>query len=235
MNGGWITHALAPTLRVEVVRPPPPAPSSVEAAVDRIWAEARAHHPALFNGRVFSAQRIEPDRITGHWTDYRHALAQIREPGLFAELGIRSLAVNGVVEGPDGVVLGQRDARAIYQPGLWQCPPAGSVEARGGVDEAVDLRAQLEAELAEELGMPADSVGGFRPLAAVEHPGSHVVDVGMALTTDWPAARIADAHARGGNAEYARLVIVPQSRLAGQLASWGDAVVPPARVFIASL
>ena len=83
--------------------------------------------------------------------------------------------------------------------------------------------------------MPADSVGGFRPLAAVEHPGSHVVDVGMALTTDWSAARIADAHARGGNTEYTRLAFVPRSRLAGQLAAWGDTVVPPARVFIASL
>ena len=109
------------------------------------------------------------------------------------------------------------------------------MEARARDEDAVDLRAQLVAELAEELGMPAGSAGGFRPLAAVEHPGSHVVDVGMTLVTDWTATRIAEAHRRSGNAEYEQLVSVARPGLAEQLADWGEAVVPPVRVFIASL
>ena len=234
MTDGWISHVLAPTLRVEVVDPPPPAPPGIEAAVERLWAEACAARPALFNGRVFAARDITPERITGFWTDYRHAYAQIRDPSLFAALAIRALAVNGVVEGPDGIVFGRRDPAAIYQAGLWQCPPAGSVEARAG-DNTVDLEIQLLAELAEELGMPADSVSGFRPLAAVEHPGSHVVDVGIALRTGWDQARIARAHQATGNGEYERLASVRRSRVAAQLDAWGAGVVPPARVFIAAL
>ncbi len=234
MTEGWISHALSPALRVDVVPPPPAAPPEIEAAVERLWTEARAARPALFNGRVFSAREIAPERITGFWTDYKHALAQIRDPSLFAALAIRALAVNGVVEGPDGIVFGRRDPSAVYQPGLWQCPPAGSVEARAG-DDTVDLRAQLTVELAEELGMPGDAVSGFRPLAAVEHPGSHVVDVGIALATAWDQARIVRAHLASGDTEYERLAFVPRSRLAAQLDAWGDGVVPPARVFIAAL
>lgn len=234
MTAGWISHPLAPALRVVVEPPPPAAAASVEATVERLWAEARAARPSLFNGRVFAAREIAPERITGFWTDYKHALAQIREPSLFAALAIRALAVNGVVEGPDGIVFGRRDPGAIYQPGLWQCPPAGSVEARRGHD-TVDLRDQLLAELAEELGMPAASVSGFHPLAAVEHPGSHVVDVGIALRTDWDQARIAAAHAGTGDREYVGLAFVPRDRVAAQLDAWGADVVPPARVFIAAL
>lgn len=234
MSEGWISHALSAALRIEVVPPPPPAPLAVEAAVERIWAAACAARPALFNGRVFAALEIAPTRITGFWTDYKHASAQIREPSLFAALGLRALAVNGVVEGPDGIVFGRRDPAAIYQAGMWQCPPAGSVEARAGED-AVDLEAQLLAELAEELGMPADAVSGFRPLAALEHPGSHVVDVGIALRTEWDGACIARAHAATGNTEYERLAFVKRAGLAAQLAAWGEDVVPPARVFTAAL
>ena len=225
---------MAASLRVEVVAAPPPASPEIEAAVERIWAEARAARPALFDGRVFSAREVTAARISGFWTDYRHAFAQMRKPSLFATLGIRALAVNGVVEGPDGIVFGRRDASAVYQPGLWQCPPAGSVEARAG-DDTVDLRDQLLAELEEELGMPADAVRGFRPLAAVDHPGSHVIDVGIALATGWDQQRIAAAHRATGNTEYERLAFVPRPRLASQLEAWGDGVVPPARVFVAAL
>ncbi len=214
-----------------MVPAPPPAAPPGGAVVARRWAAAGAARPALFNGRVFSASAIAPDRIAGWWTDYRHALAQIREPALFAALGIRALAVNGVVSGPDGIVFGRRDAGAVYQAGLWQCPPAGSVEARDGED-AVDLRAQLLAELAEELGMPASAVGGFRPLAAVKHPGSHVVDVGVALDTAWDAARIERAWAATANGEYDRLVSIPREAVRAQLDAWGAEVVPPAIVFV---
>jgi hypothetical protein len=48
-------------------------------------------------------------------------------PDLFAELGLRPLAVNGIVHGPDGVVFGRRPpARSISrvsgncpQPAAW--------------------------------------------------------------------------------------------------------------------
>lgn len=236
MHQAWHTTPLAPYVRVEVTAPPQVHDAALAREVERLWTQARRDRPRLFNGRVFCADHVARDAIVGHWTEYRLALAQIMRPALFDALRIRSLAVNGVLCSADGVVFGRRDPRAVYQPGLWQCPPAGSVESRDG-HTGVDLAAQLMAELEEELGVTAAAIDPdrVRPLCAVEHPGSHVVDVGIALHTALTLAEIARLHAHAANDEYRDLCAVPLDRAADWLASRGDAVVPPARIFVAAL
>jgi len=130
-------------------------------------------------------------------------------------------------------VVGRRHRAAIYQPGMWQLPPAGSVDAGAvGEDGTADLRRQLLRELQEELGLPADSVGAARPLCIVEHPGSHVSDLGLALTTELSAEAVLAAHRSTGNSEYEQMRVVPQARLTEFLEEVGDALVPPAREFL---
>jgi hypothetical protein len=138
-----------------------------------------------------------------------------------------------VIVGPDGVVFGRRPAGAVYQAGEWQLPPAGSVDMGAARPEGkVDLVAQLLTELEEELGLPAASVYDFRPLSLVEHSGSHVLDLGIAMRTDWTAARIRAAHAQGGNGEYDPLEIVPVGDLPGFLAGAGSLLNHQAPVFL---
>jgi hypothetical protein len=187
----------------------------------------------MFNGLVFSADAITPRLVTGHLTEYRRSVAQMERPELFAELGVRSLAVCGVLRCAGGVVVGRRHRAASYQAGMWQLAPAGSVDA-GAVaeDGTIDLRRQLLGELGEELGLPADAVGEPRPLCIVEHPGSHVSDLGMALVTKLSADAVLSAHRAGGNAEYEQLVVVPEARLSAFLVETGEALVPPAREFL---
>ena len=100
-------------------------------------------------------------------------------------------------------MVGRRHHAAIYQAGMWQLPPAGSVDAGAvGADGVVDLRRQLLSELQEELGLSADTVSEPRPLCIVEHPGSHVSDLGLALVTNLSAEAVLAAHRASGNAEY---------------------------------
>lgn len=62
---------------------------------------------------------------------------------------------------------------------MWQLPPAGSVDAEAvRPDGSLDLKGQLFRELREGLGLPADWVTELRPLCLMEHPGSHVLDLG---------------------------------------------------------
>lgn len=153
---GFLVHDLDPAVRVRVVRPMPETDASLEAVVEDLW-RAAARRVAeggagtLFNGRVFSADRITPTEITGHITEFRRIVAQMERPELFAALGLRPLAVCGVLRCADGVPLGRRHRAAIYQPGLWQLPPAGSVDPSAiAADGAVDLTAQVLTELTEE-------------------------------------------------------------------------------------
>jgi hypothetical protein len=234
---GWTVHEIDPALEAAVERGLPALGPALEAEVERLWQAARARlGAALFNGQVFSADRIRPRRVGGHFTEFRRIVAQVARPDLFAELGLRPLAVNGVVRLRSGVLIGRRSLRTAYQAGMWQLPPAGSVDA-GAADASgrIDLVAQLLKELHEEVGIAAERSAVGQPLCIVEHPGSHVLDVGIPIEVSIDAATALALHARAGNGEYEPVRVVPEADLPSFLARLGGAVVPPARIFLARL
>jgi hypothetical protein len=238
---GWTTHDIADP-RLYVTRKMPALPAALEAEIDRLWDAAQARTGgALFNGLVFSADVITRHLICGHWTEFRRITAQMARPELHTLLGIRPLAVGGVLHGPDGVVFGRRPARAIYQAGEWQLPPAGSLDPTAlGAGGRVDVVAQILAELREEVGLEAEAIDDIRPLAIVEHAvdgeGSHVLDLGIGLRTRLTAAEIQARHAAHGNGEYAPpLTIVPVPDLPRFLAAGGPLVNLQAPVFLRHL
>jgi hypothetical protein len=232
-------HPIRPDVEVRITSSMPPLQDALEARIDVLWAAASARVAAggagqLFNGRVFSIDTIAPDRITGHLTEYRRLVAQVEDHTLFPELGIRSLAACGVLSCSAGVVIGRRPAAAIYQPGMWQLCPAGSVDGGAArADGTMDYRAQLQTELQEELGIGPEALGAITPLCLVEHAGSHVSDLGMAVHTTLSPDEILAAHRTSGNGEYDPLRIVPISELSGFIEWAGNTLVPPAPVFLA--
>jgi len=203
----------------------------LDAEVEHLWAAAqRRLSGRLFNGRVFSADVITPRLVCGHWTEFRRIVAQIHRHDLFPLLGLRSLAVGGTVMCPEGVVFGRRPADAVYQAGEWQLPPAGSVDASAaGPEGSVDVRRQFYSELREELGLDRDAVGEPRLLCLVEHPGSRVLDLGVAVRTILSGEEIRAAHATGGNGEYGALEVVPVAELPAFLDRAGGALNGQAR------
>lgn len=234
----FVVHELADTLHVRITNPMPDLPPHLDATVETLWRTAARRVAAggagrLFNGLVFSIDTIVPDRITGHMTEFRRIVAQMENPGLFAQLGLRALAVCGVLQCADGVVVGRRPFAAVFQPGMWQLPPAGSVDSHAlRPDGSIDLRGQLLTELREEIGLRPEDVGTPQPLCAVEHPGSHIFDLGMALSTPLDAAAVLAAHRRFGNGEYDPLLVVPFKKLVDFVAATREQLVPPAIEFL---
>lgn len=210
----WITHPLAPDLQVRIEGEMPPLAPALETRVAEAWAASCRAAPSLFNGRVLSVAAVAPSRITCRWTEYRRVAVQLREPALHAWLGIRPLAVCGPLISPDGVVLGRREAGSIYLPGYWQVPPAGYVDGRAVHGDRADWRAALLAELHEELGLGPESVTALRPACAVEHPGTHVVDIACRIDTRLGEAAIHAAHATARDREIDALRFVPVPELA---------------------
>jgi hypothetical protein len=230
----WRVHEVAPDARFRVVRPMPPLPPLLDAEVERLWAAAqRRLSGRLFNGRVFSADVITPRLVCGHWTEFRRIVAQMDRHDLFPVLGLRSLAVGGVLMCPDGVVFGRRPLDAVYQAGEWQLPPAGSVDASAaGPEGDVDVRRQFFAELREELGLERDTVGEPRLLCLVEHPGSRVLDLGVAVRTMLSAAEIRAAQSARANAEYGALEVIAAAELPAFLDRAGGALNGQARALL---
>ena len=237
-GAGFVVHDIAPDVAVRVTREMPALPPAIDAMVEVLWQAAirRVEDGGagrLFNGQVFSADTITPTLITGHMTEFRRIVAQMDDPDLAGALAVRPLAVCGVVRGPGGVVIGRRPAAAVYQAGLWQLPPAGSVDHHalrpGGV---IDLQGQVLTELTEELGLAAADIATIRPLCAVEHPGSRVTDLGIALETGLSAEAIRAAHRLRANTEYDPLLVVGTDQLPSFIDGLGDGLVPPAREFL---
>ncbi len=222
-----------PDVRICVVGAMPALSPALDAEVERHW-QAACRERALFNGTVFCAERLAPERIDGHWTEYRRCVAQLRDHGLRAALAIRSLAVCGVLCCRDGVVVGRRQAEAIYEPGLWQLPPAGSVDSGAAEPGGASWRRALLAELSEELGLPADSVRRMVPLCLVQHP-SGVLDLGIRIDTALSGEKVQAAHQAGGNREYDRLLIAPADAVQAGVAAAGGQLVTSAHAFLARL
>jgi hypothetical protein len=233
----WPVHELAPDVRVRVAGPMPALPAALEAEVERLWQAALARGARLFNGRVFSADRLSPSLIEGHWTEYRRVVARMDRPDLGPELPVAPLAVGGVIEGGSGagrfVLFGRRPVGAVYQAGEWQLPPAGSLDPSAADGDAVDPLRQLLSEMGEELGLPPDAVTDPRPLCVVEHPGSGVLDFGISVRTHWTAAAILAAHAHAPHQEYVPLAAVTLADLPAFLARHAGQVTQQAFAFLA--
>ena len=234
---GWIVHEIVPQVRIDVTRPMPVLDPADEALVGTVWEAAqRRLGGALFNGRVFCADRIAPELIEGHWTEYRRLVAQFENPAMFARLRIRSLAVNGVVLGSDGVVFGRRPDLAVYQAGLWQLAPAGSVDpSAASPDGRIDAVRQVATELREEVGLDFADIVTATPIALVEHAGSHVCDLGIAMTTRLRADAILAAHRARGDGEYGALRIVARDEIEAFAAEAGEGMARQSRVFLERL
>lgn len=147
-SAGFLVHDIAPDVTARVTRIMPPLPPELDTRVEALWQAAirrveQGGAGRLFNGQVFSADTITPRAITGHMTEFRRIVAQMDDPTLASALDVRPLAVCGVVRCAGGIVIGQRPAAAVYQPGLWQLPPAGSVDHHAlRADGSIDLVGQ---------------------------------------------------------------------------------------------
>ena len=97
----WRLHRVTASLMVRITEPMPDLTAPIEAEIDAIWRMEQSRlGNVLFNGRVFSGDVITPELVTGHWTEYRRIVAQLRRPELYEHIRIRPLAVGGVIQSP---------------------------------------------------------------------------------------------------------------------------------------
>lgn len=214
------TSPLLPTFELRLTAPLK-LTAELEWKVDEIWRSEVQKRPHLTNGRIYSLQEYTPSLLVLQPIEYRHALALRRTPILREEgLGIRPLAVTGVLKCPDGVVLGRRSGSVAADNGMWEAAPSGGL----GQSDPV---AQVLEELREEIGLESQHTQGpVVPCGLVEDCESHAVDIVFLLRTALGSAEIERLHKELGSDEYAALAIIPPENLPAFLAAQGDAVLP---------
>jgi len=173
--------------------------------------------------------RAEADCLYARRTDYRHFIAQRREPRLFAELHLRTLAVSGLARSPEGLLFGQRASQVTQDAGGWELVPSGGLSPPPGgsdLEGTALVFEQCYAELEEEAGIPRASVESARAFALVEDPEAHVIDIGVELS-------MRDFVATGeASTEYDRLLTVSNDAIADFLRDHD--VIPVSRALLAA-
>lgn len=193
-------HDLHGALAVEIVPARIRSPE-VAAAIDAHWQAAQQKRPGLFDGAILSVVTLSPQRLVVAPARYRDLVAARMAPHVRAELGLRPLAVSGLLSCPDGLVFGRRAADVTQAPGLWELVPSGGVDAP--VEWAPpDLTRQILTELREEIGLRPDQVRVGAPLGLIDDQDSGVVDVVMPLWTDLRGDEIQQAYKAHASAEY---------------------------------
>jgi hypothetical protein len=170
-------------------------PPATEKKIEEIWESEKAKRGnKLFNGPLLSLIRLEGTVLEARVVDYRSYLAQTRAPELFSELGIRALAVSGLVAAEGKIAFGRRATHLTQDAKKWELVPSGGLSPRTNMNDGNALiEEQILEELAEELGVPHSAVTYIRPFLVVEDMEAHVVDIGIDVSLSINSVQIKEA------------------------------------------
>lgn len=194
---------------------PPALSPALEEEVETIWRSGQATRgKRLFNGTLFSVERISGEAVIGRFIEYRRFFAQTERPSLFPDLQVRPLAVTGILQNTEGIFFGQRNSRAGQQPDCWELIPAGGVDASTlTAQNEVDPKRQILDELEEEVGLSRTTVASCRLVAFNEEPEHHVFDLVWELETVADEARVTVCHTGLSSPEHIKIMCVGWSEL----------------------
>ena len=204
-----------------------PSPATLRL-VDELWAkEQQRRGGRLYDGKIFSLTRRDGADLVGAFVSYRWWIAQHARPELFEELGVRPLAVSGLLWLPGGMVFGRRAEHTTEQPGMWELVPSGGIDetARNAAGR-IDADAALAAELEEELNIPKAAIRGMRTLVIIDDPESRVCDIAFDLDLALGEQELLERFSVRESDEYTELRLVPTATLASFLEEIAEKIVP---------
>lgn len=185
--------------------------AALEAEVERLWQrEQQRRGKKFFNGKIMSATTLSTTRIEGRMVEYRYLIAQRASPALFSELSIRPVAVSGLFACQEGIVLGRRATSLLQDAGSWELVPSGGLDVSNlTASNIIDYRAQILTELEEEIGIPPTAVTSLNPFCVVEDLATHVIDIGIRLTSALTFAEVVALAHTIATPEYEELQVIP--------------------------
>ena len=146
-------------------------PSEVLAQIESIWNEEQQKRGQfLFNGKILNHISHDSHHLVGHFVEYKHYLAQLRDPTLRPFLPIQGVGMTGVTFAENHVLMGRRASHVTSYPNKLEFAPAGGVDADYVENDLFLLNKALLSELHEEVGYNTNAVESLQPFALISEP-----------------------------------------------------------------
>lgn len=209
-----------------------------EPAAKRAFRAARAKNPFLFDGEIFHllAWHVERGRVRleGCFVRFRHALASRALPR--RALRIHPVGVSGLTilthRGKKFVVLARRAPHVMTNEGMYECVPAGSIDAASKTASGViSLARTVRTELREELGIRGRAVTRITPFCLVQDLQYRLFDVGCVIEIRMSPDALQRAWQTTAR-EYTDVRVIPLARAQRWMAAHHAALVPTSAVLL---
>lgn len=142
----------------------PLIPHTIQEHIEDIWKkEIVRTRGRVFNGQLLSAETLHHHELHGHFVEYKHLIAQLRDPSLKEILNVQPICVCGYTLAGDSILIGKRAAHVTDYPNLYELVPSGGVDPSAIVRDQVNIIHQLKIELKEEAGIEENMIDSILP------------------------------------------------------------------------
>lgn len=183
---------------------------STQLHIEEIWKkELIRTRGKLFNGKILSAEVFDGKQLMGHFVEYKHYLAQARDPSLMDELGIQPICVCSYTTAGDYILMGMRADYVTDFSNYYELVPAGGIDPSAISNNNVDVIKQIKIELKEEAGIEEFLVQSIIPTFLCRCYETNTYEIITRIELD-PSAR----HWMGErDGEYTELIWIPKNTL----------------------
>jgi hypothetical protein len=138
-------------------------PPELCGRIDELWLQEQLSRPSVHEGTLLSVQDVRGGVVTVCRCSYRQFVACRRDEMIRRRLGIRALAVSGIVvlgaADDRHVLVGRRSPDVTEYPGAWELIPSGGVGwEHVDHDGGIDVLGALLDELEQEAGIREEAV-----------------------------------------------------------------------------
>lgn len=135
------------------------------AHIEELWKnEIIRTKGKVFNGQLLSADDFDGIVLKGHFVEYKHYLAQARDPTLRDQLQIKPICVSGYTSAQEEILFGRRSEHVTDYQGFLELVPSGGIDSLAVKQDGIDIHKQFQIELLEEAGIEASLILHITPI-----------------------------------------------------------------------
>lgn len=202
--------------------------------IDACWeSECKKRGQLLFNGTLFSATSHSSKSMQGHFIPYKIYVAWTRLAEVRPRLDVHPVGLTGITRSGSSLLLGRRTLQMAHYPGLYECAPAGGVDATFVKDSKIEYAELLLHELEEETPLSRADVIKLTPKAICERRGEDYS--GFELLLDVALDKKCVSQSLSSTKEYQQLLWLDPEQLTKFFLEKADELVPTTRRIIERL